>query len=148
MLDRAVHAPQGLADRVTLDPEARDALVERSGGDGRHALKLLEAAAAGLPDGATITTQVVQDADGRRTVVYDKTGDAHYDTISAFIKSMRASDADATVYYLAVMLHGGEDPKFIARRILIAAAEDVGRLVSGHRAMKVPSTESHPIRSA
>ncbi|HRC08085.1 MAG TPA: replication-associated recombination protein A [Miltoncostaeales bacterium] len=126
MLDRAVHAPQGLADRVTLDPEARDALVERSGGDGRHALKLLEAAAAGLPDGATITTQVVQDADGRRTVVYDKTGDAHYDTISAFIKSMRASDADATVYYLAVMLHGGEDPKFIARRILIAAAEDVG----------------------
>ncbi len=126
LLDRAVAAPQGLAGRVTLQPDARDALVVRAGGDARHALKLLEAAAAGLADGAAVTTQVVQDADGRRTVVYDKTGDAHYDTISAFIKSMRASDPDATIYYLAVMLHGGEDPKFIARRILIAAAEDVG----------------------
>jgi putative ATPase len=142
MLDRAVHAPQGLADRVALEPEARDALVVRSGGDGRHALKLLEAAAAGLPDGATITPQVVHDADGRRTVVYDKTGDAHYDTISAFIKSMRASDADATVYYLAVMLHGGEDPKFIARRILIAAAEDVGN--ADPRALGLAGAAAHP----
>lgn len=126
VLDRAVDDPRGLAGRVRLASDARDALVTRAGGDARHALKLLEAAAAGLPDGDEITTEVVQDADGRRTVVYDKTGDAHYDTISAFIKAMRGSDPDATVYYLAVMLHGGEDPKFIARRILIAAAEDVG----------------------
>jgi len=126
LVDRAIASPDGLADRVVVDDDARDAVVVRAGGDARHALNLLEAAAAGVADGAHLTADGVLAADGRRSVPYDKSGDQHYDTISAFIKAMRASDPDATVYYLAVMLHGGEDPKFIARRIVIAAAEDVG----------------------
>ncbi len=126
LLDRAVAAADGLADRVAVDDAARDAVVVRAGGDARRALNLLEAAAAGIPDGGTVTADDVLAADGGRSVPYDKSGDQHYDTISAFIKAMRGSDPDAAVYYLAVMLHGGEDPKFIARRIVIAAAEDVG----------------------
>ena len=126
LVDRAVADPRGLAGRVRLDPDARAALVKRAGGDARQALNILEAAAAGVADGGVVDVEAVGGASGSRAVVYDKDGDAHYDTISAFIKSMRASDPDATVYYLAVMLSGGEDPKYIARRILVAASEDVG----------------------
>jgi putative ATPase len=126
LVDRAVSSPEGLAGRVRLGPEARAAIVARAGGDARGALNLLEAAAAGTPDGAEVALETVQAAAGGRAVVYDREGDAHYDTISAFIKSLRASDPDAAVYYLAVMLSGGEDPKFIARRLIVAASEDVG----------------------
>jgi putative ATPase len=126
LLDRAVSDPRGLAGRVSLDPEARRALVMRSGGDARHALNGLEAAAAAVPDGGVVGVEEVQGAAGGRAVVYDREGDAHYDTISAFIKSLRASDPDAAVYYLASMLQGGEDPKYIARRLIVAASEDVG----------------------
>ncbi len=126
VVDRAVEDPDGLDGRVTLTDEGRGMIAARAGGDARHALNLLERVAAGAADGAAIGPDEVVAADGARTVPYDKRGDQHYDTISAFIKSMRASDVDATVYYLAVMLHAGEDPKFIARRIIIAAAEDVG----------------------
>ena len=125
LVDRAVRDPRGLGGRVRLAPEARAALVGRAGGDARHALSLLEAA-AGVADGGTIAVEDVRSAAGGRAVVYDREGDAHYDTISAFIKSMRASDPDATVYYLAAMLQGGEDPVFIARRLIVAASEDVG----------------------
>ncbi len=126
LVDRALVDSTGLAGRVTIVEDAREALLMRSGGDGRHALNLLEAAAASVGDGEAISLQDVQQAAGGRPIVYDRDGDAHYDTISAFIKSMRGSDPDAAVYYLAVMLQGGEDPKFIARRILVAASEDVG----------------------
>jgi putative ATPase len=100
--------------------------VGRAGGDARHALNLLEAAAAPVADGGVVELGAVQGAAGGRAVVYDREGDAHYDTISAFIKSMRASDPDAALYYLAVMIQGGEDPKYIARRMIVAASEDVG----------------------
>ena len=126
LLDRAVAHPDGLAGRVRLGAEARAAIAQRAGGDARGALNLLEAAAAGTADGAEIGLDAVQAAAGGRAVVYDREGDAHYDTISAFIKSLRGSDPDAAIYYLAVMLKGGEDPKFIARRLIVAASEDVG----------------------
>ena len=95
-------------------------------GDGRMALNILEQAAAMVPDEGTISIEVLEKVVGRRIYTYDKNGDSHYDTISAFIKSMRGSDVQATVHYLARMIEAGEDPNFIARRIVICAAEDVG----------------------
>ena len=95
-------------------------------GDGRMALNILEQAAAMVPDEGTITIEVLEKVVGRRIYTYDKKGDSHYDTISAFIKSMRGSDVQATMHYLARMIEAGEDPNFIARRIVICAAEDVG----------------------
>ena len=95
-------------------------------GDGRMALNILEQAAAMVPDEGTISIEVLEKVVGRRIYTYDKKGDSHYDTISAFIKSMRGSDVQATVHYLARMIETGEDPNFIARRIVICAAEDVG----------------------
>ena len=95
-------------------------------GDGRMALNILEQAAAMVPDEGTITIEVLEKVVVRRIYTYDKKGDSHYDTISAFIKSMRGSDVQATVHYLARMIEAGEDPNFIARRIVICAAEDVG----------------------
>ena len=95
-------------------------------GDGRMALNILEQAAAMVSDEGTITIEVLEKVVGRRIYTYDKKGDSHYDTISAFIKSMRGSDVQATMHYLARMIEAGEDPNFIARRIVICAAEDVG----------------------
>ncbi len=143
LIDRALVDASGLAARVTLAPDAREALLMRSGGDARHALNLLEAAAAGVGDGDAISLEDVQQAAGGRPIVYDRDGDAHYDTISAFIKSMRGSDPDAAVYYLAVMLQGGEDPKFIARRILVAASEDVGN--ADPRALEVAAAAARSV---
>jgi putative ATPase len=101
-----------------------------SDGDARKALSALEVAAlTTLPDENNIikiTLQVAEESIQKKAIVYDKKGDQHYDTISAFIKSMRGSDPDAAVYYLAKMLYAGEDPRFIARRIVICASEDVG----------------------
>jgi len=101
-----------------------------SDGDARKALNSLEIAALTTPPDADgvirITLQVAEDCIQKKAVVYDGDEDAHYDTISAFIKSMRGSDVDATLYWLAKMIHAGEDPRFIARRIVIHAAEDVG----------------------
>lgn len=95
-------------------------------GDGRMALNILEQAAAMVHDEGIITIEILEKVVGRRIYTYDKKGDSHYDTISAFIKSMRGSDVQATVHYLARMIEAGEDPNFIARRIVICAAEDVG----------------------
>jgi len=95
-------------------------------GDGRMALNILEQAAAMVPDEGTISIEVLEKVVGRRIYTYDKKGDSHYDTISAFIKSMRGSDVQATVHYLARMIEAGEEPNFISRRIMICAAEDVG----------------------
>lgn len=125
VIERALAAPEGLAGRVTLAPDAMDHLVRVAGGDARRALTVLEAAAAGAPEGVVdlaAIEQVVQ----RAAVRYDRDGDQHYDVISAFIKSVRGSDVDAALHYLARMITAGEDPRFIARRLVILASEDVG----------------------
>ena len=113
-----------------IDEDALNFLADISGGDARHALNAVELGimtTERAPDGKIhITLPVAQECIQKRVVRYDKTGDQHYDTISAFIKSMRGSDPDAAVYYLAKMLYAGEDIKFISRRIMICAAEDVG----------------------
>ena len=102
-------------------------IAQLAGGDARMALNILEGAASMLPpNGGTITIEMVQEILGQRVQRYDKKGDNHYDTVSAFIKSMRGSDPDAALHYLARMLAAGEDVKFIARRVVICAAEDVG----------------------
>ncbi len=116
--------------RILLDPEARTHLTEVASGDARNALNALELAVestAPNSDGVIhITLDVAQESIQRRAVLYDKDGDAHYDTISAFIKSVRGSDPDAALYWLAKMIYAGEDPKFILRRLIILAGEDIG----------------------
>ncbi|MFI6323142.1 replication-associated recombination protein A [Nonomuraea sp. NPDC050556] len=123
VLERAVTDERGLAGRNTLAPEALDHLVRLAGGDARRSLTYLEAAAMLEED---VTVEVVEKAVDKAAVRYDRQGDQHYDVISAFIKSMRGSDADAALHYLARMVEAGEDPRFIARRIVIFASEDVG----------------------
>lgn len=108
-----------------LPSNSVDLLAELSGGDGRVALGNLEVAAQ-LANGKTISKDTVTTAAQKRIPGYDKNGEAHYNIISAFIKSMRGSDPNATLYYLARMLHAGEDPKFVARRMVIFASEDIG----------------------
>ena len=110
---------------VELAPDVRALVARRAGGDARNALNILESAAA-VARGEAITEAHVEDAARKRPLLYDKGGDAHYDFTSAFIKSMRGSDPDAAVYYLAAMLEGGEDPRFVARRMVILASEDIG----------------------
>jgi putative ATPase len=116
--------------RVKLDPAARAHLVEVSSGDARNALNAIELAVESTPPDKNwiihITLDVAQESIQRRAVLYDKDGDAHYDTISAFIKSVRGSDPDAALYWLAKMIYAGEDPKFIIRRLIILAGEDIG----------------------
>lgn len=123
VLDRAVTDERGLNGAAVLRPEAREQLVRLAGGDARRSLTYLEAAALLADD---ITVEVVEKAVDKAAVRYDRQGDQHYDVISAFIKSMRGSDADAALHYLARMVEAGEDPRFIARRIVIFASEDVG----------------------
>jgi putative ATPase len=110
---------------VQLADDVRDEVVAAAGGDARNALNILEASVAAAGEGK-VTAGHVHDAARKRPLLYDKGGDHHYDVTSAFIKSMRGSDADAAIYYLAVMIAGGEDPKFIARRMIVFASEDVG----------------------
>ena len=116
------------AEKIKIKKDALDYLAELSGGDARSALGDLELAAS-LSD--NITRDVVIEAAGKKLPGYDKKGDKHYDTISAFIKSMRGSDVDAALYYLARMVKAGEDPKFIARRMVIFASEDIGLAGNG-----------------
>lgn len=132
---RAVEDPRGLKGEVRIDDAAVDEIIRLAGGDARKTLTILEAAAgAATGDQArkkgarrpVITPDIVSKVMDVATVRYDKDGDDHYDVISAFIKSMRGSDPDAAIHYLARMLRAGEDPRFIARRIMIAAAEEVG----------------------
>jgi putative ATPase len=110
---------------IELPDQLRALIAQRAGGDARSALNILELAAQTAGEGQ-VTEAHVEDAARKRPLLYDKGGDAHYDFTSAFIKSMRGSDPDAAVYYLAAMLEGGEDPRFIARRMVILASEDVG----------------------
>ncbi len=155
LLVRAVEDPRGLAGSVVLEDDALQALVQLASGDARRALTGLEAAAASAlagagaagtdpdadaeadadPDSDTeaaasdpphITDEIVSSSIDRALLRYDKNGDQHYDVISAFIKSLRGSDPDAAIHYLARMIEAGEDPRFIARRLMVHAAEDVG----------------------
>ncbi|MBZ4486373.1 replication-associated recombination protein A [Microbacterium sp. cx-55] len=131
LVDRAVSDPRGLAGSVALADDARAALVQMASGDARRALTALEAAAAMVDDPESddtpeITAEVVAQAVDRALLRYDRQGDEHYDVISAFIKSIRGSDVDAAIHYLARMIEAGEDPRFIARRLVISAAEDIG----------------------
>jgi putative ATPase len=125
LLDRAVARGEcGSSDRVAA--EALDFLAERSGGDARTGLNALELACQTVGADGTVGLQQAEDALQRRALLYDRQADRHYDTISAWIKATRGSDPDASLYYLAVMLEGGEDPRFIVRRMVILASEDVG----------------------
>lgn len=133
LLHRALEAPQGLAGAYSMDEDTMSAVCSLATGDARAALTTLELSSqiavsreAGEDGRRAITLEDVQVANPRRGLTYDKSGDMHYDIISAFIKSMRGSDPDAAVYWLARMIDAGEDPKFIARRIMIQASEDVG----------------------
>ncbi|WP_243718761.1 replication-associated recombination protein A [Actinomadura sp. 7K534] len=126
VIHRALADERGLAGAVALDPAAEEHLVRLAGGDARRALTYLEAAALVVEDGAVIDAGVLEKAVDRAAVRYDREGDQHYDVISAFIKSIRGSDVDAALHYLARMIEAGEDPRFIARRLIVHASEDVG----------------------
>jgi putative ATPase len=133
IVDRALEDERGFGGRVRLEPDARQHLVAVSAGDARAALNVLESAAgiagveeAPAEDLVTLELDAIETAAQQRILAYDRAGDGHYGTVSAFIKSMRGNDPDAAVYWLATMVAAGEDPRFIARRIIIAASEDVG----------------------
>jgi putative ATPase len=139
LVDRAVADPRGLRGAVVLEDDARAMIVRLASGDARRALTALEAAAISASAGAdeldideeaaelpVITVDIVASTVDRALLRYDRQGDEHYDVISAFIKSIRGSDVDAALHYLARMIEAGEDPRFIARRVMISAAEDIG----------------------
>ncbi|HSQ21861.1 MAG TPA: replication-associated recombination protein A [Coriobacteriia bacterium] len=154
IIERATNdTERGLGGSASIESAAIDRLVTFAGGDARIALTLLELAfqvAPRGPDGvAHLSEDDISRAAATRALPYDKGGDVHYDVISAFIKSMRGSDPDAAVYWLARMIHGGEDPKFIARRMLIFASEDVGMvdpqaLLVAHAAFKAAESIGWP----
>ena len=123
VIERALASERGLKGAVTLEEEAKTLLIRLAGGDARRALTYLEAASLGT---ASIDVATLTKAVDRAAVRYDRAGDQHYDVISAFIKSIRGSDADAALHYLARMIEAGEDPRFIARRLIVHASEDIG----------------------
>jgi putative ATPase len=123
VIGRALEDPRGLDGKVTMDDAAREHLIRLAGGDARRTLTYLEAAALGNP---AITVESLERAVDRAAVRYDRAGDQHYDVISAFIKSIRGSDVDAALHYLARMIAAGEDARFIARRLIVHASEDIG----------------------
>jgi putative ATPase len=123
VVQRALASERGLRGQVTVDDDALDHLVRLAGGDARRSLTALEAA-AGASD--HVTLELLEQAVDRAAVRYDRDGDQHYDVISGFIKSIRGSDVDAALHYLARMLEAGEDPRFIARRLVVHASEDIG----------------------
>lgn len=126
VLTRAVADERGLAKSISLDDAALNQLTLLASGDARRALTYLEAAAEAVPAGGEVTEEVIRNNVNRAVVRYDRDGDQHYDITSAFIKSIRGSDVDAALHYLARMIEAGEDPRFIARRLVIHASEDIG----------------------
>ena len=142
LLERALARGEcGVAEQVA--PEALDFLAQRSGGDARIALNALELACATAGPDAAVTLDHAEDALQQRAILYDKQEDRHYDTISAWIKSTRGSDPDASLYYLAVMLEGGEDPRFIVRRMVVLASEDIGN--ADPQALVVATAAAHAV---
>src|SRR4051795_12898598 len=148
LLRRALRAPGGVGSGGEVEEhdvadEVLAFLAARSGGDARTALAALELAAETTTPRAAITLEHAEDALQRRALRYDKDGDQHYDTISAWIKATRGSDPDASLYYLAVMLEGGEDARFIARRMVILASEDVGN--ADPQALQIAVAAAHAV---
>jgi putative ATPase len=142
VLRRALTDERGLGGRVTITEPAEDHLVRLAGGDARRALTYLEAAALAVGTGE-IGTEILEKAVDRAAVRYDREGDQHYDVISAFIKSIRGSDADAALHYLARMIEAGEDPRFIARRLIVHASEDIG--MADPTALQTAVAASHAV---
>jgi putative ATPase len=126
VVERALAEERGLGGRVALDADGMAALLDLSGGDARQALNIVEAAASVAARGAALGRERIEEAAQQRLLAYDRVGDQHYEAASAFIKSMRGNDPDAALYWCASMIAAGEDPTFVARRIVIAASEDVG----------------------
>jgi putative ATPase len=141
LLERALERRE-CGDRE-VDPAALEFLGSRAGGDARTALNALELACQTAEEGQPVTLAHAQDALQRRALLYDRQADYHYDTISAWIKATRGSDPDASLYYLAVMLEGGEDPRFIARRMIVLASEDVGN--ADPNALAVATAAAHAV---
>jgi putative ATPase len=143
--DLAVVIKRGAAELgAEVDGQLAGLIAQRAGGDARAALNTLELAwQTAQAEGAHLTAAHVEDAARRRPVVYDKDGDAHYDFVSAFIKAIRGSDPDAALYYLASMLEGGEDPRYVARRLIVHASEDIG--MADSRALLVAVAAAHAV---
>jgi putative ATPase len=141
----AIVVRRGAAElEADLTDEIVELIARRAGGDARNALNILELAAyTARAKGIAVAEAHVEDAARKRPLVYDKGGDAHYDFISAFIKSMRGSDPDASLYYLAAMLEGGEDARYIARRMIVLASEDIGN--ADPRALQVAVAAAHAV---
>jgi putative ATPase len=142
LLERALGDERGIAEPPRVDADALDFLAARSAGDARTALAALELAVETAEDGV-VTLAAAEDALQRKAVLYDKGGDRHYDTISAWIKATRGSDPDASLLYLAAMLEGGEDPRFIVRRMVILASEDIGN--ADPQALQVAVAAAHAV---
>ena len=142
LLKNAISNPRGLGGLVSIEDEALEALVRLSGGDARKSLTYLEASFGVVGEGGVITKESISTAIDKVVERYDKGGDTHYDVASAFIKSIRGSDVDATLHWLARMLEAGEDPRFIARRMIISASEDIGMADSNALNMAVNAAQS------
>jgi putative ATPase len=144
LVERALTDPRGLAGAVQLDPDGLDHLVRLSAGDARRALTALEAAAgaAAALGRDVVDLEMLEQAVDRAALRYDRQGDQHYDVTSAFIKSLRGSDVDAALHYLARMLEAGEDPRFVARRLVIFASEDVGLADPGGLGVAVAAAQA------
>src|ERR671917_1734903 len=143
LLQRALGAERGIAGAPRVDDDALEFLAARSAGDARTALSALELACETVGSSGTVSLRVAEDALQRSAILYDKGGDKHYDLISAWIKATRGSDPDASLLYLAAMLEGGEDPRFIARRMVVLASEDVGN--ADPRALEVAVAAAHAV---
>ena len=142
LMRRALGHERGIPSPPPVDEDALEFLAARSGGDARTALAALELACETVGDRA-VTLRHAEDALQRKAVLYDKGGDRHYDTISAWIKATRGSDPDASLLYLATMLEGGEDPRFIARRMIVLASEDIGN--ADPRALELAAAAAHAV---
>ena len=143
--DLAIVVGRGRSElQADVSDEVVALIARRAGGDARNALNILELAVqTARAEGSAVSEEHVEDAARKRPLVYDKGGDAHYDFISAFIKSMRGSDPDASLYYLAAMLEGGEDPRYVARRMIVLASEDIGN--ADPRALQVAVAAAHAV---
>jgi putative ATPase len=143
LLRRSLGDERGIAEAPRVEDDALEFLAARAAGDARIALSALELACETVGAGGAVTVRVAEDALQRSAILYDKGGDLHYDLISAWIKATRGSDPDASLLYLAAMLEGGEDPRFIARRMVIFASEDVGN--ADPRALQVAVAAAHAV---
>ena len=141
LIDRALTDPKGLNNKIAMDEDAKSELIKISNGDGRRILTYLEAAAGASQDGGVITVDNLSKAVSQAIVLYNV--DQHYDVISAYIKSMRGSDVDAALHYLARMLEAGEDPRYMARRLMIFASEDIG--MSNSNALLVATSAAQAV---